>query len=77
LFSNRAWTRWAQQKYDAAALDWKRAFDLKPENSNFPYRIAQCYERLARFEEAQIYVKKALSLSPNNASYQKLIQRLK
>ena len=76
LFSNRALTRWAQGKYDAAALDWKRAFDLKPENSNFPYRIAQCYERLARFEEARAYVTKALNLSPDNSSHQKLKQRL-
>ncbi|NDY74277.1 hypothetical protein DO021_20530 [Desulfobacter hydrogenophilus] len=77
LFSNRAWTRWAQQKYETAALDWKRAFDLKPDNPDFLYRIAQCYERVARFEEAKTYVTKALVLSPDNASYQKLRQRLK
>nr|WP_321399034.1 tetratricopeptide repeat protein [uncultured Desulfobacter sp.] len=77
LFNLRAWTRWAQYKYEAAALDWKRAFKLKPDNSGFPYQIAQCYERIARFEEAQAYVKKALSLSPDNASYQKLERRLK
>lgn len=77
LFNHRAWTFWAQQKYEAAALDWKHAFDLKPDNPDFPYRIAQCYERVARFEEAQTYVTKALDLSPDNASYQKLIQRLK
>lgn len=77
LFNHRAWTRWAQQKYEDAALDWKRAFDLKPDHSDFPYYIAQCYERVARFEEARTYVTKALDLSPDNASYQKLRQRLK
>lgn len=77
LFNNRAWTRWAQQKYEAAAQDWKRAFDLKPNNSDFPYRIAQCYERIALFEEALTYVTKALDRSPDNASYQKLRQRLR
>ena len=77
LFNNRAWTRWAQQKYEAAALDWKRAFGLKPDHPDFLFRIAQCYERVARFEEAQTYVTKALDLSPDNASYQKLRKRLK
>ena len=77
LFNNRAWTRWAQQKYEAAAMDWKRAFYLKSDNAEFPYYIAQCYERVDRFEEAQVYVTKALALSPDNALFQKLRQRLK
>nr|WP_319491750.1 tetratricopeptide repeat protein [uncultured Desulfobacter sp.] len=76
LFNLRAWVRWAQKKYELAAQDWKRAFDLESDNSGFAYRISLCYERVARFEEAQTYVTKALDLSPENPSYQKLKQHL-
>jgi tetratricopeptide (TPR) repeat protein len=76
LFNHRAWIRWAQKKYIPAISDWKQAFALKPNNSDFPYRIALAYEQKALFREALDYIEQAIALKPDNQGYRKLHNRL-
>ena len=76
LFNHRAWLRWTQKKYIPAISDWKQAFALKPDNSDFPYRIALAYEQKAMFQEALDYIEKAIALKPDNQGYRKVYDRL-
>jgi len=59
-----------------AARDWEKAFTLKPDYSDFPYRIALVYEHQGLFKKAQTYIQKALNLEPDNRKYQDLQKRL-
>lgn len=44
-FHLRAWTRWHQKKYLAAAEDWDRAAVLKPDHPEYADRAAQAREQ--------------------------------
>ena len=77
LFNHRAWLRWTQKKYSLAISDWKQAFELKPDNSDFPYRIALAFEQEGMFREALDYINKAIALKPDKKEYQNLHDRLK
>ncbi len=76
-FNQRAWTRWHQKKYAQAITDWKRAFAIMPDRSDFPYYIAMAYEREGLFKEGLGFIKKAIALSPENQKYKALEKRLK
>jgi tetratricopeptide (TPR) repeat protein len=76
FFNQRAWLRWAQKKYIPSASDWKQAFALLPEHSDFPYRIALALEQAGKFQESLDYIKKATALKPDNQEYGKVLARL-
>ena len=76
-FHQRAWIRWSQKKYGQAAADWETAFAIKPDRSEFPYRIAQAYEREGQFKIALSYTQKAIALAPDNPKYKELQTRIK
>ena len=75
-FRFRAGIRWALGKTVLAVSDWEKAFELKPDRSDFAYRIALGCEKLAEFDKALTYIGKALSLAPDNKKYLALQERL-
>lgn len=72
----RARIRWVRKEYAPAVSDWEKAFDLKPDRSDFAYRIALGCEKLAAFDKALTYVGKALALAPGDEKYKTLQKRL-
>jgi tetratricopeptide (TPR) repeat protein len=76
VFNDRARIRWHLKKYTPAAEDWKKAFAIKPDHSDFPFRVALAYEQKGQFKEALIYIKKAINLAPDNQPYKNLQKRL-
>lgn len=44
-YSFRAWTRWQQKKYKAAAQDWEKAAALNPDNPDYAQRAAVAREK--------------------------------
>ncbi len=69
LFDHRAWIRWSQKKYNDAALDWKRAFDLKPDQAAYAFNLARACQQAGRFPEALAHIRTALKLAPDKAEY--------
>jgi tetratricopeptide (TPR) repeat protein len=76
VYNNRARIRWTLKKYTPAAQDWKKAFTLKPDRSDFPYRIALAHEQLGQFKQALTFARQALALAPDNKTYKALQKRL-
>ncbi len=77
VFNNRAHIRWTLKKYGPAAEDWEKAFAIKPDRSDFPYRIALAHEQQGQFKKALTFAEKAIALDPDNKTYKKLANRLK
>lgn len=75
-FNQRAWIRWGQKKYGQAAADWEKAFAIKPDTSDFLYRIALAREQEGKFKQALAYIQKAIALNPDNPKYKELLKRL-
>ncbi len=78
--ARRAWIWWALEGYDQAAADWKHAFDLSRNNTDFLYRSAQALERAGETEMARAAVEKAIELAPghgNISRYRALAAALK
>ena len=76
VYNNRARIRWRLKKYKQACQDWKKAFAIKPDRSDFPFRIALALEQQGLFTQALTYAQKALTLAPNNKKYKTLKKRL-
>ena len=76
VFNDRARIRWHLKKYTPAAEDWKKAFAIKPDRSDFAFRVALAYEQKGQFKQALIYIKKAIHLTPDNQTYKNLQKRL-
>ncbi|WP_299983560.1 tetratricopeptide repeat protein [Desulfobacula sp.] len=77
VFNNRANIRWRLKKHALAAEDWEKAFALKPDRSDFPYRIALAHEQQGQFKQALTFAQKAIALAPDNKTYKDLASRLK
>ena len=77
VFDNRANIRWTLKKYGPAAQDWEKAFAIKPDRSDFPYRIALAHEQQGNFKQALTFAQKALALAPDNTTCKNLANRLK
>lgn len=77
VLNNRAGIRWRLKQYTPAAEDWQKAFTLKPDHSDFPYRIALAFEQEGQFKQALTFAQQALTLAPNNKTYKILQTRLK
>lgn len=76
VLNNRARIRWRLKKYTLAAQDWKKAFAIKPDRSDFPYRIALACEQEGMFKQAHTFAQKAIALAPDNQTYKNLQKRL-
>lgn len=77
VFHTRAGIRWQLKQYTPAASDWQKAFAIKPDHSDFAYRIALALEQEGRFDKALTFAQKALALDPDKKSYKTLKNRLK
>jgi len=77
VFHTRANIRWHLKQYTRAASDWQKAFAIKPDHSDFPYRIALAQEQEGHFDKALIFAQKALALDPDNKPCKTLVTRLK
>jgi len=73
VYNNRARLRWKLKQYKKAAQDWEKAFAIKPDQSDFPYRIALALEQQGQFKQALTFAQKALALAPDNKTYKDLI----
>jgi len=76
VYNNRARLRWQLKKYSQAARDWEKAFAIKPDHSDFPYRIALALEQQGLFTQALAFTQKALALALDNKTYKDLQKRL-
>lgn len=75
-YNLRANALWAREEYPQAVADWEKAFSLKPDRADFPYRIALGLEKQAQFDKALAYLRKAMALAPDNATYKAFEKRL-
>ncbi|WP_413907449.1 hypothetical protein [Desulfobacula sp.] len=68
----------AQAHYLLATIaEREKAFTIKPDRSDFPYRIALAMEQEGRFKKALIFINQALTLAPDNKTYKIFQTRLK
>ncbi|MCG8552113.1 MAG: tetratricopeptide repeat protein, partial [Desulfobacterales bacterium] len=75
-YNFRASTRWAQKKYAPAVSDWEKAFELKPDRSDFAYLMARGYQAMGQFDKALTSIRNALVLAPNNSKYKKFLKKI-
>ena len=64
------------EKYADAIKAWKKAADLKDDNSNLHYNIALAYSQLEDYREATWALQESLRLMPDNESARTLLQRI-
>lgn len=76
LYNHRAWIRWSRQDYEGAQQDWQSAIDISPRTAWFYESMARVFERGGNIKEALRYLKKAISLSPDEARFRKKYDEL-
>lgn len=65
-----------QNKFDSAAESFSRATILDPKFSDAGAKLAQCYDRLHRYEEAYVVASEWIHVDPNNRILQALVRAL-
>jgi len=55
-------------QYDAAAVEWKKAVDLEPEDGKAHYHLAYALDKQGQLEEAIAHYRKSVELDGANAS---------
>ena len=71
LFSEKAWLRWKQKDYVAAAKAWQSAIRLKSDDADYYARAAEAYVMIGDWPKAVEYYQKAARLDPQNTQYKK------
>jgi len=56
-----------QGNFEEAISYFKKAFELSPQNANFPRELGNTYQTLRRYSEAEHYVNLAISIAPDQA----------
>ena len=65
-----------QSKFELAAESFRRATLLDPKFVDAGTKLAQCYDRLRRYEEAYTEANEWLKLSPANRTLQGIVRAL-
>ncbi len=71
-FANSGFTNFAKHEYRKSFQDWKKAYEIQPNNVSIIENLGQVCLKLARFKDAEEYFKKAISL--NKYSLNSLIE---
>ncbi len=51
---------------DSSLIEYKRAFELDPQNANAAYNTAYIYQQWEEFDSAEVYYRKAIDLDPSD-----------
>ncbi|UCG11167.1 MAG: tetratricopeptide repeat protein [Deltaproteobacteria bacterium] len=65
-FSCRGRVNWALERPNAAVEDWKAGYQLSPNSTYYPLRIAKAYKKLKDYTNAKRYFLAASSLKPDD-----------
>ena len=76
LYDEKAWLRWRQKDYAAAAEAWQSAIRLKSDDAVFYARAAEAYVMIGDWSKAVEYYQKAAGLDPHNQRYKERYQQL-
>jgi len=71
LFNEKAWLRWKQKDYEAAAQAWQSAILIDSDSAAYYARAAEAYVKLGDWSKAVEFYRKATGLDPENKQYKK------
>jgi len=69
IYKVEGWIRRRQGRFQEALNDFKESFLLNPKSGSAAFEVAYTYQSLRNYEEALVYIDKAISLDPTAASY--------
>ena len=70
LYDYRGWIRWDMEDYEGAALDWKKAIGITPDEDAYYAYIGLAYDQIGKWKQAAEYFQKAIALDPKNQDHQ-------
>jgi tetratricopeptide (TPR) repeat protein len=69
IYKVEGWIRRRQGRFQEALDDFKKSFRLNPKSGSAAFEVAATYQSLRNYEEALIYIDKAISLNPGSEWY--------
>lgn len=66
---NTARMNYEDKEFDLAKKNFRRAFELNPYNSDYPFGLASTFYELKSYDSAKKYITIAIQLEPNQPDY--------